>query len=150
MKTKAFLLILLIFPILSQYDDIYEQILNETVSEEYCSNVISNITKLLEEGYIFLDFYKSPIKPKGDESYNINKLDLIQELEAIPKTDRKFYDFVRDIYKIIRKTGDNHLSFSVSISPSQKLNLFSYHYTIPFMLKVIDQRDDNGNVNDTK
>ena len=59
MKIKVFLLILLIIPILSQYDDKYEQILNETVSEEYCSNVISNITKLLEEGYIYLDFYKS-------------------------------------------------------------------------------------------
>ena len=149
MKTKVFLLILLIIPFLSQYDDIYEQILNETVSEEYCSNVISNITKLLEEGYIYLDFYKSPIKPKGDESYNINKLDLIQELEAIPKTDRKFYDFVRDIYKIIRKTGDNHLSFRVSISPSQKLNLVFYYYTIPFKFQVIDQIDNNGNVNDT-
>ena len=68
MKTKAILLILLIIPFLSQYDDIYEQILNETVSEEYCSNVISNITKLLEEGYIYLDFYKSPLKPKGNET----------------------------------------------------------------------------------
>ena len=77
MKTKAFLLILLIIPILSKYNVTYEQILNETVSEEYCSNVISNITKLLEEGYIFLDFYKSPIKPNGNESYNINTLDLI-------------------------------------------------------------------------
>ena len=123
MKTKAFLLILFIIPFLSQYDDRYEQMLNETVSEEYCSNVISNITKLLEEGYIFLDFYKSPLKPKGDESYNINNLDLIQELEAIPKTDRKFYDFYRDIIKIIRKTGDNHLDFLANYLPSKNLNL---------------------------
>ena len=149
MKTKAFLLILLIIPFLSQYDDRYEQLLNETVSEEYCSNVISNITKLLEEGYIYLDFYKSPLKPKGDESYNINKLDLIQELEAINKTDRKFYDFVRDIYKIIRKTGDNHLAFNALTSPSLNLYLSTYYYTIPFKFEVIDQIDNNGNVTDT-
>ena len=90
MKTKAILLILLIIPFLSQYDDIYEQILNETVSEEYCSNVISNITKLLEEGYIYLDFYKSPIKPKGDESYNINSLDLIKEMKLYKKKIENF------------------------------------------------------------
>ena len=56
---------------------------------------------------------------------------------------------MRDIYKIIRKTGDNHLSFRVSISPSQKLNLLFYYYTIPFKFQVIDQIDNNGNVNDT-
>ena len=149
MKIKVFLLILLIIPILSQYDDKYEQILNETVSEEYCSNVISNITKLLEEGYIYLDFYKSPIKPKGDESYNINKLDLIQELESIPKTDRKYYDFMRDIYKIIRKTGDNHLNFVADYPISSTVFPSFYYYTIPFKFQVIDQIDNNGNVNDT-
>ena len=149
MNKTLFLLILLIIPILSQYDDIYEQLLNETVSEEYCTEVISNITKLLEEGYIFLDFFKSIIKPKGDKSYNINSLDLIKELEAINKTDRKFYNFLRDIHKIIRKTGDNHLGFYAGYGPEKNVNLFSYHYTIPFMFKVIDQRDDNGNVNDT-
>ena len=149
MKIMVFLLIFLIIPFLSQNDDRYEQLLNETVSEEYCSDVISNITKLLEEGYIYLDFFKSPIKPKGDESYNISTLDLIKELEAIPKTDRKFYDFYRDVVKIIRKTGDNHLGFYTRYSPSRKTNLGLYYYTIPFMFKVIDKKDDNGNVNDT-
>ena len=139
MKTKAILLILLIIPFLSQYDDRYEQILNETVSEEYCSNVISNITKLLEEGYIFLDFYKSPIKPKGDESYNIDSIDLIKELEAIPKTDRKFYDFFRDIQKIIRKTGDNHLGILPTRPPLNEIALNNYYYTIPFIFQVVDE-----------
>ena len=52
---------------------------------EYCTDVISNINNLLEEGYVYLEFYKSPIKPKGSESYDIEALDLIKELEAIPK-----------------------------------------------------------------
>ena len=149
MIKKAFLLILLIIPIFSQEDEKYELLLNETVSEEYYSDVISNITKLLEEGYIYLDFYKSPLKPKENESYNIDTLDLIKELEAIQKKDRKFYDFYRDIIKIIRKTGDNHLNFYVRWVPSRNLNLLFYHYTIPFMFKVIDKIDDNGNVTDT-
>ena len=38
--------------------------MNEEVSEEYCTAVISNITKLLEEGNVYLEFYKSPIQKK--------------------------------------------------------------------------------------
>ena len=97
MKSKVIFLIFLIIPVLSQYEDIYEELINAEAPEEYCTEVIGNITKLLEEGYIFLDFYKSPIKPKGEESYNIDSIDLIQKLEAIPTKDRKFYDFFRDI-----------------------------------------------------
>ena len=78
MNNKAIFIIFLIVPVLSQYDDIYEELINIEASEEYCTEVISNITKLLEEGYIFLDFYKSPLKPKGDESYDIDPLDLIK------------------------------------------------------------------------
>ena len=70
-------------------------------------------------------------------------------MEAINKTERKFYHFLRDIHKIIRKTGDNHLGFYTRYSPSRKTNLGLYYYTIPFMFKVIDKKDDNGNVNDT-
>ena len=117
MKLNATFLILLILLVLSKSDDVYEKLINEEVSEEYCTAVISNITKLLEEGYVYLEFYKSPIKPKGGEIYDIEALDLIKELEAITKTNRKFYDFYQDIYKIIKKTGDHHLSFNVQFSP---------------------------------
>ena len=149
MKRSALFLILLIISVLSNNDATYEKLINEEVSEEYCTSVISNITKLLEEGYVYLEFYKSPIKPKGSESYDIEALDLIKELEAIPKTNRKFYDFYRDIYKIIKKTGDHHLSFNVQFSPINKINLDDYYYDIPFIFQVVDEFDDDGNVNDT-
>ena len=149
MKRNALFLTLLIIPVLSNNDATYEKLINEEVSEEYCTSVISNITKLLEEGYVYLEFYKSPIKPKGTESYDIEALDLIKELEAIPKTNRKLYDFYRDIYKIIKKTGDHHLSFNVQFSPINKINLDDYYYDIPFLFQVVDEFDDDGNVNDT-
>ena len=149
MKNKAIIIIFLIIPVLSQDDDVYEELINIEAPEEYCTEVIGNITKLLEEGYIFLDFYKSPLKPKGDESYDIDTIDIIKELEDIPKTDRKFYDFFRDIQKVIKKTGDNHLAIYSIKPPSSKITLYIYSYTIPFIFKVVDERDDTGNVVDT-
>ena len=149
MKINALFLILLIIPVLSDADDVYEKLVNEEVSEEYCTAVISNITKLLEEGYVYLEFYKSPKKAKGSDSYDIKALDLIKKLEAIPKTNRKFYDFYRDIYKIITKTGDNHLSFTANLSPINRISIDNYYYYIPFEFKVVDEMGDDGNVSDT-
>ena len=149
MKHNALFLILLTILVLSKSDDYYEKLINEEVPEEYCTAVISNITKLLEEGYVYLDFYKSPKKPEGNEIYDIESLDLIKQLEDIPRTNRKFYDFYRDICKIIKKTGDHHLSFTVGRSPINKINLGFSYYDIPFRFKVVDELDENGNVNDT-
>ena len=147
MKAKELFLIFLISQVLTQSDD-YEELVKITVSEEYCTEVISNITTLLEQGYVFLDFYKSPLQPENNESYAIEKLDLIQELNDIPKKDRKYYDFIRDINQVIRKTGDNHLNFSPKYSPTGKA-MSNFYFGIPFWFKVIDDFDDDGNVNDT-
>ena len=111
MKLNATFLILLILLVLSKSDDVYEKLINEEVSEEYCTAVISNITKLLEEGYVYLEYYKSPKKLKGNEIYDIEVLDLIEQLEDIPRTIRKFYDFYRDIVKIIKKNWRSSSKF---------------------------------------
>lgn len=149
MKKTFIILIVLISSIFaSQADDTYEKLINETVSEEYCKAVISNITKLLKEVYIYSDFYKSPISPTAHEIYSIEPIDLIKELEAIPTKDRKFYEFIRDIYKIQRKTRDGHLGFLCHKSPSGislRVNLFM----TPYSFDVADEFDDEGNRNDT-
>ena len=116
-KKAYFLIFLLSFFLFHCQSSNYQKLIEETVTEEYCTEVINNIVGLLKEGYVYLDFYKSPIKQKADESYSIEALDLVKELEDIPKKNRKFYDFVRDIRKIIRKTGDGHLSFVPEKSP---------------------------------
>ena len=53
MLKRLYFLLLVIDLILG---DEYDELIKETVTEEYCNNVISNITKLIEEGYIFSDF----------------------------------------------------------------------------------------------
>ena len=77
-------------------NEIYEELINETVSEEYCNSVISNLTALLNEGYEYLGFLKAPSQPEGKEDYVV-KVDLISELNKIKKTDRTFYHFYADI-----------------------------------------------------
>ena len=93
---KIILLILLISLIKGQ--DPYEELINEKVSEEYCYQVINNMTSILNQSYVYLDFLKAPIQPKGYDDY-IPKVDLIEKLNAINKKDRYFYEFYRDVVK---------------------------------------------------
>ena len=48
------------------YDD-YEELINEKVSEEYWNDVISNLTTIIDELYIYSDFIKAPKQPEGYE-----------------------------------------------------------------------------------
>ena len=59
---KIVLLVALIILITGQ--DPYEELINEKVWEDYCTQVIYNMTKILEEGYVYLDFLKSPKQPE--------------------------------------------------------------------------------------
>ena len=45
------LLLALLISLISCQDD-FEQIISEQVSEEYCNNVIGNLTALIKEGYV--------------------------------------------------------------------------------------------------
>ena len=89
---KNILLILLLGIIVGQNQNF--DLFNQSVSEEYCNNVIGNMTALLEEGYIYLDFVKAPKQPEGKEDY-IPKVDLVEELKDINKTNRTFFELCR-------------------------------------------------------
>ena len=102
--------------------------MNENVSEEYCNNVIGNITALINEGYVFLDFLKAPKQPKSNY---FRKMDLIEEINSINRTNRTFYEFYGDILDIIGNTGDGHFSFISRITPNN-FPLYSYYFCIPF------------------
>ena len=75
-------------------------------------------------------------------------MDLVAELEAIPRKNRKFYDFNRDIQKIIKKTGDGHLNFYPQKSPGG-INLGLCIFSLPFQFDVIDELDNEGNLKET-
>ena len=107
---KKFVFIILISITFGQ--DLYEELIKEKVSEEYCNDVIGNITGILNEGYVYLDYLKAPKQPEGKEDY-IEKVDLISELNEINKTNRTFYDFYADIQNVLNKARDGHLSITV-------------------------------------
>jgi hypothetical protein len=86
-------------------EDAYEQLVKEKADDQYCKDIIGNLTSILEQGYIFLEFLKSPIQPKGYSDY-IPTVDLIKELNEINTTNRTFYEFYRDMQKILAKARD--------------------------------------------
>ena len=87
--------------------------LNIDFSEERCKNVIDNIIKLMEEGYIYNDIIKKPPNPE-----NFGKVNLISELNEISIKKRKYYEFFRDIRKILGKMKDGHLNIIANKSPN--------------------------------
>lgn len=121
---KALILVLLISLSFSQ-DELY----NKEVSEEYLNNVIGNMTELIKEAYVYYDFYKAPKQPKPDY---IPKMDLVEELNKINRTNRKFFDFYAEVQDIISRTEDGHFSFISMNCPEVGLNFADYLYCIPF------------------
>ena len=117
---------------------------NQTVSEEYCYNVIGNMTALIKEGYVYLDFLKAPKQPQGKEGY-IPKVDLIEELENINKTNRTFFDFYADIQNVLSKTRDGHFGITVN----EMSDLYFHFYCLPFYVYVKEVLDENNRTNDT-
>ena len=117
--------------------DLYERLIQEKVSDEYCKDVISNMTSIIEEGYVYLDFLKAPKQPKGYDNY-IPKVDLIKKLKEINTTNRTFYDFYRDIKNVLEKTRDEHFNiYAGSV------------FCIPFSYNVLEHFDENNKVNNT-
>ena len=140
---KIVLLIVLI-SLINGKDD-YEELINEKVSEEYCNQVINNMTSILNEGYVYLDFLKSPKQPEGYDDY-IPKVDLISELNSIDKKERTFYDFYRDVENVLEKTRDGHFNMYARITPNNFL-LNSSYFCIPFTYTLIETKDERGEVN---
>ena len=139
---KKILIIILL--ILISAEDEYEELINEKVSEEYCNYVIGNITALIQEGYVYLDFLKAPKQPEGKENY-FPKVDLISELNNIKRTNRTFFDFYVDIQNVINKARDMH--FSITVNENE--DLYNYYYCIPFYYYVKEVFDENNILNDT-
>jgi hypothetical protein len=139
------LLLALLISLISVQDD-FETIISEQVSEEYCNNVIGNMTALIKEGYVYLDFLKAPKQPKPEY---FKRMDIINELEGINTTNRTFYDFYGDIQRIIGNTDDGHFAFVSTETPNKNV-LFDYYFCIPFFYYVKEVFEaDNITIKDT-
>ena len=86
---------------------------NVKISEEKCKIVVENVIKLMEDGYIYTDIIKNPPNPEY-----FGKVDLVEDLKNVETKNRKYYDFFRDIRRIIGKMKDGHLNIVATNSPN--------------------------------
>ena len=131
---------------LEKKEDVYEMLINEKVSQQYCNEVINNLTYIIDEAYICSDFVKAPKQPVGYDNY-IPKVDLIKELNDINKNDRTFYDFYRDVKNVLDKTRDGHLNAYADKTPNG-LEIIYYYFCIPFKYMVEENFTNVKNNND--
>ena len=127
------ILLLLLLCLIKAQDD-YERLISENVTEEYCNNVISNLTAILNETYVYTDFSKGPIQQEGFQVYDV-QMDILDDLNNIEKKNRAFYEFYRDILKTLSKTKDGHLFLMTRTTP-KNFSLILSAFCIPFYYYV--------------
>ena len=86
---------------------------NVEISEEKCNITVENVIKLMKEGYIYTEIIRNPPNP---EYFGV--VDLISDLKKVETKNRKYYDFFRDIRRIIGKMKDGHLNIVATNSPN--------------------------------
>ena len=86
---------------------------NVDFPEEKCTHAIDSLIKLFQEGYVYTDIKKNP--PNVDY---FGAADIIEELKNIETSNRKYYDFFRDVKRVIGKLKDGHLSINANKSPN--------------------------------
>ena len=107
--------------------------LNVDYPEEKCKLVVENVKKLMIEGYIYTDIIRNPPNPEY-----FGKVDLISDLDNVITKKRKYYDFFRDIRRIIGKMKDGHLNIIASKSPnSYDLKKITMCLPFSFIVKEI-------------
>ena len=97
--------------------------------------------KKIMQSYAFIDILKNPQQPSQYPNY-YEKLDIDYELDKIRNgTYTNFYSFFHDIWYMVVKTRDLHLSFSVNGEGNEDYKkLTQLSYILPFEFKF----QDNG------
>ena len=108
--------------------------INLEIPDEKTEKVIESLIKLFEDAYIYTDIKKNPPNP----GY-FGQLDIIADINNIPKYDRKYYDLYRDIKRILGKIKDGHLNIAANISPNG-YNIGLMPMCLPFSF-YIDGKD---------
>lgn len=144
---RKIFLILLLTGIAFANEARYQELITEKVSDEFCREVITNAIGIIEEFYVFKDFLKAPIQPKGLDNY-FPDVDLIKELEEVNTTNRTFYDFYRDFQRVIWKARDGHFRIFGSKTPNG-FDMTSSYFCIPYKYYIHEIFDDNNKINET-
>ena len=100
---------------------------NVNYSEEDCIKVMEALKNILNQIYVYDDISKNP---PNDSYYGV--VNLTEEFEKIPTSNRKYFDFYRDIKKVIAKVKDLHFYFTAfnytnnDIHINENLCLYAY------------------------
>ena len=98
--------------------------LYEIIDETYAKNVISNLSTIIENNYIFYDIVKNPPQPIKNVNYSHPAFDFKEAFNKISTTNRRFYDFYQDIKEVLGKPRDLH--FNIHGIKTPKGTKFSY------------------------
>ena len=109
------------------------------LTEEYITNVISNLTSIIN-AYVFLDIAQNPKIFKTSHSTH-SPIDLIDTLEKVKKENRNFYEFYREIREILGTVRDMHFNIYSSGLPNGEI--FYASACIPFSFIVDKDNNDN-------
>ena len=126
--------------ILTKIDKYSIDDINVDIPEEKCKLVIESFKKIFEDGYIYTDIIKNPPNPEY-----FGSVDLIANLDDIKTKDRKFYDFYRDLRRIIGSMKDLHLSMKALYSPNG-YDLSLMEFCLPFYFKIKGENQENAKI----
>ena len=104
-------------------------------TDSYYKEAINDIIKSVEP-YVYLDILKNPPQPEGFTDY-FKPIDLIAELKKVKTENTNFYDFYREVKKLLMATQDGHFSFMFTGNKQFDNKLTSIYYLFPVSLYTI-------------
>ena len=113
--------------------------LNVGYSEENCKKVIDILKYIMNEIYVFNDIYKNPPNKTFYGEVNI-----IEELENITTSERKYFDFYRDIKKVLAKIKDFHFFFQARNYTNNNILIDQIYACVPISLYVKGDSPENA------
>ena len=102
--------------------------------------LLEKLIKILER-YVYLDILKNPPQPQNKENY-YNKVNLIVELNLVKKGQRPFFDFYRDIRKIMDQCQDLHLYLDINQN-FEEYSFFKNSLLLSQVILYIENSNDN-------
>ena len=113
--------------------------LNVDITEDNCQKLITSLVNLVKYNYVFTDIAKDP---PNEEYYGI--VDLITDLEGIEIKGRKYYDFYREVKRVINKVRDLHFNLMAKNNTENGIQMTKIIMCIPFSLNVRGDSPENA------
>ena len=137
-----FLLITSIFTLASEVNDIKLVDIDEfnvNYSEEDCKKVKDIFKNIFKQIYVYNDISKDP---PNETYYGI--VNLTEEFDKIPTSNRKYLDFYRDIKKVIGKVKDLHFYFSAKNYTNNDIHINEIYACLPISIYVKGNTSDDA------